>query len=69
VYTAHILEGRTGIALHQVLSPPEPGSTIKAYIDANIDTHPIYFTLDIPELQTYYNVEQIEPQLFRITRK
>ena len=69
VYTAHILEGRTGIALHQVLVPPEPGTTIKAYIDANIETRPIYFTLEIPGLNSYYNTEQIEPQLIRITKK
>ena len=69
VYTAHILEGRTGIALHEVLMPPQPGTTTKAYIDANIDSHPIYFTLAIPELESYYNVEQIEPQLYRITKK
>ena len=69
VYTAHILEGRTGIALHQVLAPPTPGTTMKAYIDANIEARPIYFTLEVPGLETYYNIEQIEPQLFRITRK
>jgi hypothetical protein len=69
VYTAHILEGRTGIALHEVLEPPTPGSTMKAYIDANLGTRPIYFTLSVPGLETYYNVEQIEPQLFRITKK
>jgi hypothetical protein len=69
VYTAHILEGRTGIALHEVLEPPTPGSTMKAYIDANLGTRPIYFTLSVPRLETYYNVKQIEPQLFRITKK
>jgi hypothetical protein len=69
VYTAHILEGRTGIALHEVLMPPQPGTTTKAYIDANIETRPIYFTLEMPELETYYNVRQIEPQLFRLTQK
>jgi hypothetical protein len=69
VYTAHILEGRTGIALHEVLAPPQPGTTTMAYINANIETRPIYFTLEMPELETYYNVEQIEPQLFRITKK
>ena len=69
VYTAHILEGRTGIALHELLAPPQPGSTTKAYIDANIEVRPIYFTLVVPELETYYNVRQIEPQLFRITPK
>jgi len=68
VYTAYILENRTGISLHQVLSPPEPGSTIKAYIDANIDSRPIYFTLWIPELERYYRVEQVSDELWRITR-
>ena len=69
VYTAHILEGRTGISLLQMLAPPEPGSTMKAYIDANMGTRPIYFTLEVPGLETYYHVEQIEPQLYRITRR
>jgi len=69
VYTAHILEGRTGIALHEVLEPPTPGSTMKSYIDANIEARPIYFTLEVPGLETYYNVRQIEPQLFYITSK
>jgi hypothetical protein len=69
VYTAHILEGRTGIALHEMFEPPSPDSTMKAYIDANIETRPIYFTLDVPELETYYNILQIEPQLYLITNK
>ena len=69
VYTAYIVENRKGIALHQVLSPPVPGSTIKAYIDANIDIRPIYFTLWVPELEEYYRVEQISEELWRITRK
>ena len=69
VYTAHILEGRTGIALHEVLTPPQPGTTTMAYIDANIETRPIYFTLDVEGLESYYNIEQIEPQLFHITKK
>lgn len=69
VYTAHILEGRTGIALHQVLKPPTPESTMKTYIDSNIDERPIYFTLEVPGLEVYYNIEQIEPQLYQITKK
>lgn len=69
VYTAHVLEGRTGIALHQAMIVPTPGTSVKAYIDANIETRPIYFTLEMPGLETYYHVEQVEPQLFRITPK
>ncbi|MGB7875246.1 MAG: hypothetical protein WBL25_12745, partial [Anaerolineales bacterium] len=68
VYTAHILEGRTGIALHEMLVPPRPGSTTMAYIEANIEARPIYFTLEVPELESYYNVRQVEQQLFRITK-
>jgi hypothetical protein len=69
VYTAHILEGRTGIALHELLTAPQPGMTTMAYIDANIDTRPIYFTVWVPELEEYYQVEQIDEELWRITRK
>jgi hypothetical protein len=69
VYTAHILEGRQGIALHEVLEPPRPGSTMMDYIEANIDARPVYFTLWLPELEAYYQVEQIENQLWRIRQK
>ncbi len=69
VYTAHILEGRTGISLHEILSPPLPGSTTKAYIDANLGKRPIYFTQEVPELKRYYQIEQVEPQLFRLSPK
>jgi len=40
-----------------------------AYIDANIETRPIYFTVWVPELEEYYQVEQIDEELWRITRK
>ena len=69
VYTAHILEERTGIALHEVLAPPEPGSTMKAYIDANIEKRPVYFTIWLPELERYYQLEQISDELWRIRSK
>ena len=69
VYTAHILEGRTGIALHEILSPPLPGSTTMDYINTNIDSRPVYFTVWFPELEVYFQVEQIDEQLWRIRRK
>lgn len=69
VYTAHILEGRTGIALHELLSPLHPGTTTMAYIEANIDTRPVYFTIWVPELEEYYRVEQIGEGLWRIRQK
>lgn len=69
VYTAHIVEGRTGIALHELLSPPQPGSTTMEYILANLDSRPIYFTLEVPELETYFRVTRVAPQLYRITAR
>jgi 4-amino-4-deoxy-L-arabinose transferase-like glycosyltransferase len=69
VYTAHILEGRSGIALHEVLVPPRPGTTMTGYIDENIDRRPVYFTLWFPELEDQYQVEQVDEQLWRIRRK
>jgi hypothetical protein len=69
VYSAHILEGRTGIALHELLAPPKPGSTTMDYIDANLETRPVYFTLWAPELEEYFQVEQIDEELWRIRQK
>jgi hypothetical protein len=69
VYTAHILEGRTDISLHELLAPPLPGTTTMAYIDSNIETRPIYSTVWLPEMNQYYQVEQIGDELWRITRK
>ena len=60
LFAARILSG----VLSSATSP-----TTMAYIDGNIEARPIYFTLEVPGLETYYNVEQIEPQLFRITTK
>ena len=52
-----------------MLEPPLPGTTIKSYIDANLGRRPIYFTVEVPELEAYYEVEQVEPQLMRISGK
>jgi len=67
IYTAHILEGRTGIAFHEVF--PTLGETTLAYIDANIDERPIYFATLHPEISTYYNLAQIGDQLYLLKRK
>ena len=69
VYTAHILEKRTEISFHELLAPPKPGTTTMDYIESNIGMRPIYFTIEVPGLESYYNLEQIEPQLYRITQK
>ena len=71
IYTAHIEEGKTGIAFHEVTITDNPAlaQSALAYIDANIDVRPIYFTVFMPELTEYYQVEQINDTLYRIRRK
>ena len=71
IYTAHIEEGRTGIAFHEatITDNPSLAQTTLAYIDANIDVRPIYFTVFMPELTERYQVQQINTTLYRIRRK
>ena len=71
VYTAFIEDGVTGISFHEAWSSEEQklaDSTI-AYIDQNLDTRPIYFTIRMPELTDLYRVEEIDDTLYRIYRK
>lgn len=71
IYTAQIEERKMGIAFHEVLD--EDGQilprTMIAYIDANIDTRPIYFAIEIPELSELYQVTKINDTLYQINRK
>jgi hypothetical protein len=71
VYTAHIEEGQTGISFHEAWSTEEQrlADSAIAYIDQNLDTRPIYFTIDMPELTSLYQVEKINDTLYRIYRK
>ena len=71
VYTAHIEEGRTGISFHEAWSTEEEklSESAIAYIDQNLDTRPIYFTIKMPELTDLYRVEEIDDTLYRIYRK
>jgi hypothetical protein len=71
VYTAHIEQGKTGIAFHEawVGEDMELSASAIEYINANIDKRPIYFTVDIPGLETLYQVERINDTLQRIYRK
>jgi len=39
------------------------------YIDAMIDRRPIYFTVFLPQLGEYFQVEQIGDALYRLRRK
>ncbi len=67
VYTAHVLQGRTGIAFREIF--PSLGETTLAYIDKNIDNRPIYFASLHPEIGLYYDLEQVGDQLYRLHRK
>jgi hypothetical protein len=71
-YVAHVLQGRTGMDFHETY--PQAGvmylaeSTL-AYIDANVDSRPIYFTERPSELVKFYDVDRAGSGLFRINRK
>ncbi len=71
IYTAQIEEGKMGIAFHEVLDEDDQilPTTMIEYIDANIDTRPIYFAIEIPELDELYQVTKINDTLYRINRK
>ena len=71
IYTAQIEEGRMGIAFHEAWTGDAQAlsqSTLE-YIDANIDSHPIYFTIEMPGLEENYHVTRINETLIRIERK
>jgi 4-amino-4-deoxy-L-arabinose transferase-like glycosyltransferase len=71
VYTAHIEEGRTGIAFHLALFDDEVqlSESTLAYIDDHIDTRPVYFAVFLPELTEHFQVNQIHESLYRVYRK
>ena len=59
------------ISFHEVLDEGDQilPTTLMKYIDANIDTRPIYFAIDVPELSELYQVTKINDTLYRINRK
>jgi hypothetical protein len=71
VYTAHIEDGRNGISFHEAWSTEEVelADSAIAYIEQNLDTRPIYFTIEMPELSELYRVEEINDTLYRVYRK
>jgi hypothetical protein len=71
IYTAHILDKKTGIAFHEILDEGDRilPTTMIEYIDANIDKRPIYFALDDPGLADLYRVIKINEMLYRIHRR
>lgn len=71
IYTAHIEDGKTSLTFHEVWSTEEErlADSAIAYIDQNLDTRPIYFTIHVPELSERYRVEKINDTLYQIYRK
>lgn len=71
-YVAHVLQGRTEMDFHETY--PQKGmngladSTL-AYISANINSRPIYFTENPSELATIYKITRAGSGLFRIEKK
>lgn len=71
IYTAQIEDGKTDIAFHEAWSTEEEklANSAIVYIDQNLDTRPIYFTIYMPELTDHYRVEKIDDTLYRVYRK
>jgi hypothetical protein len=71
VYTAYIEDGRTAMSFHEAWSTEKEtlADSAIAYIDQNLDTRPIYFTIYTPELMDHYRVEKIDDTLYRVYRK
>ena len=71
IYTAHIENGDTSLTFHEIWSTEEEklADSAIAYIDQNLDTRPIYFTMNVTEFGDRYRVEKINDTLYRIYRK
>lgn len=71
-YVAHVLQGRTGMSFHE--NYPQEGvsqlaDSAVAYIEANMDTHPIYFSERPSQLADKFKIKRTGSGLFRIERK
>ena len=71
VYTAQIVDGKTDISFHEAWSTEQERLADSAidYIDHNLDTRPIYFTIYMPELPDHYRIEKMDDTLYRVYRK
>jgi transmembrane protein TMEM260 (protein O-mannosyltransferase) len=71
VYTAQIEDGKMNISFHEAWSTETEklADSAIAYIDQNLDTRPIYFTIYMPELVDRYRVEKIDDTLYRVYSK
>jgi hypothetical protein len=71
-YVAHVLQGRTQMDFHEAY--PQEGVTQLAdsaleYIEANIDTRPIYFEDRPSQLADRYKIRRTGSGLFQVRRK
>ncbi len=71
-YVAHVLQGRTGMSFHETF--PQEGVTRFAdsavqYIEAHLDTRPIYFDERPAQLADRYKITRAGSGLFRVERK
>jgi len=71
-YVAHVLQGRTGMSFHETYPQEDvyqlADSTI-AYIEANMDTRPIYFSERPPQLASQFKITRTGSGLFRLEEK
>jgi Protein of unknown function (DUF2723) len=71
-YVAHVLQGRTRMSFHETF--PQEGVTRFAdsalqYIEANMDSRPIYFDERPSQLANRYKITRVGSGLFKIERK
>jgi hypothetical protein len=71
-YASHVMQGRTSMSFHETY--PQEGVTQFAksaveYIEANIDTRPIYFSERPSQLSDRYNITRASSGLFKIEKK
>lgn len=71
-YASHVLQGRTSMSFHETF--PQEGviqfaESAVQYIEANIDTHPIYFSERPSQLSDRYQITRAGSGLFQIERK
>lgn len=71
-YVAHVLQGRTGMSFHETYPQEDVyqlADSAVAYIEANMDTHPIYFSERPSQLATRFKITRTGFGLFRIEKK
>lgn len=71
-YVAHVLQGRVEMDFHETYPQddmPRFADSAVEYIEANIDSRPIYFSERLFSLMTKFKVTRVDSGLFRIERK